>query len=136
MKTILLIEGNSAILENLAEGLEMEGYNILMSNNGKKGVELAETCMPDLIISEIMMHEMDGYEVLRLLLNTNKTRRIPFIFSTTKSEKKDRTLALGLGADDYIVKPYGFESLYKMAEAWIKSGSKRLINTANTSYLN
>jgi len=136
MKTILLIESNNAIRENLAEGLQMEGYHILMSDNGKKGVELAQACMPDLIISEILMHEMDGYEVLRLLLDTDKTNKIPFIFSTTKSEKKDRTLALGLGADDYIVKPYGFEPLFAMAETWIKSGSKRQKNAMDTSYLN
>jgi len=125
MKTILLIENNNALRENMAEGLEMEGYRILMSDNGKKGVELAKTYNPDLIISEIMMHEMDGYEVLRLLLDTDKTNKIPFIFSTTMSEKKDRTLALRLGADDYIVKPYGFESLFAMAKTWIKSGSRR-----------
>lgn len=136
MKTILLIENNHAIRENLAEGLEMEGYHILMSDNGKRGVELAKTYNPDLIISEIMMQEMDGYEVLRLLLDNDKTNKIPFIFSTTMSEKKDRTLALGLGADDYIVKPYGFEPLYAMAETWIKSGSKRQGKLANKVYLN
>lgn len=136
MKTILLIENNNAIRENLAEGLEMEGYHILMSNNGKKGVELAKTCNPDLIISAIMMQEMDGYEVLRLLLDTDKTNKIPFIFSTTMSEKKDRTLALGLGADDYLVKPYGFESLFAMAKTWIKSGSKRQSNIPETLCLN
>ena len=136
MKTILLIENNNALRENMAEGLEMEGYRILMSDNGKKGVELAKTYNPDLIISEIMMHEMDGYEVLRLLLDTDKTNKIPFIFSTTMSEKKDRTIALGLGADDYIVKPYGFEPLFAMAETWIKSGSRRQKNTPDTLYLN
>jgi len=136
MKTILLIENNHAIRENLAEGLEMEGYNILMSDNGKRGVELAKTCNPDLIISEIMMQEMDGYEVLRLLLGADNTKKIPFIFSTTMSEKKDRTIALGLGADDYIVKPYGFEPLFAMAETWIKSGSRRQKNTPDTLYLN
>jgi DNA-binding response OmpR family regulator len=136
MKTILLIESNHAIRENLAEGLEMEGYNILMSDNGKKGIELAKTCMPDLIISEIMMHEMDGYEVLRLLLSTDKTNKIPFVFSTTKSEQKDRIFALRLGADDYIVKPYGFEPLFAIAETWIKSGSRRQGNTLDKAYLN
>ncbi len=125
MKTILLIESNAAILENLVEGLEMEGYNILASNNGKKGIELAKKFKPDLIISAILMNGMDGYEVLRLLLTMDKTREIPFIFSTTKSEKKDKALALGLGADDYMIKPYGFEHLFELSKALITSGSKR-----------
>ena len=125
MKTILLIESNVTILENLVEGLEMEGYNILASNNGKKGIELAKHFTPDLIISAILMTEMDGYEVLRLLLSMDKTCEIPFIFSTTKSEKKDKALAIELGADGYIIKPYGFEYLFELSKALITSGSKR-----------
>lgn len=72
---------------------------------------------------------MDGHEVLHLLLNSSATYHIPFIFSTSMSEKVDREEALKLGADDYIIKPFELESLLKMAETWIKSGSIRNSNS-------
>jgi DNA-binding response OmpR family regulator len=125
MKKILLIEDTNDILENLTEYLEMEGYNILVANNGKKGVELANEFIPDLIICDVLMHDMDGHEVLRLLLDTAKTHEIPFIFSTSLSEKHDRVESLELGADDYIIKPFEPENLLKMVRTWIESGSKR-----------
>jgi DNA-binding response OmpR family regulator len=125
METILLIEDTNDILENLTEYLEMEGYNVLVANNGRKGIELAKEFMPDLIICDVLMHEMDGHEVLRLLLETAITHKISFIFSTSMSEKFDKKKSLELGADDYIVKPFELEALLKMAKSWIKSGSKR-----------
>lgn len=125
MKTILLIEDNFNILENLTEFLDMEGYKILAANNGKTGVELATEFIPDLIICDVLMREMDGHEVLHLILNNARTYEIPFIFSTSVSEKIDRTEALKLGADDYIIKPYQMETLLKMVKTWIASGSIR-----------
>lgn len=117
LQTILLIEDNPDILENLTEFLEMEGYKILSANNGKRGLELAAEFIPDLIICDVLMHEMDGYEVLRLLLDTTKTHEIPFIFSTSMSEKVNRTEAMKLGAADYIVKPFELTTLLKMVQA-------------------
>ncbi|MBK9570124.1 MAG: response regulator [Chitinophagaceae bacterium] len=125
MKKILLIEDTNDILENLTEYLQMEGFEILVANNGKTGVELAREFIPDLIICDVLMRDMDGHEVLHLLLETDSTNQIPFIFSTSMSEKHDRVESLKLGADDYIVKPFDPETLLKMAKAWIKSGSKR-----------
>jgi len=107
----------------------MEGYKILPANNGKRGVELAREFIPDLIICDVRMHEMDGHEVLHLLLDTSETYEIPFIFSTSMSEKVARTEALRLGTDDYIVKPFDLEVLLKMAKTWIKSGTNRHSNT-------
>ncbi|MBL0272647.1 MAG: response regulator [Chitinophagaceae bacterium] len=125
MKKILLIEDTNDILENLTEYLQMEGFEILVANNGKTGVELAREFIPDLIICDVLMRDMDGHEVLYLLLETDSTNQIPFIFSTSMSEKHDRVESLKLGADDYIVKPFDPETLLKMARTWIKSGSKR-----------
>ena len=127
MKTILLIEDNNDILENLTEYLEIEGYKILMAANGKKGVALARECKPDLIICDVLMGEMGGHEVLRLLLEASETNEIPFIFSTSMSEKIDKTESLALGADDYITKPFEPETLLRMANAWIESGSRRMV---------
>jgi DNA-binding response OmpR family regulator len=125
MKTILLIEDNKDILENLAEFLEIEGYNILLANNGEKGVEYAKMFMPDLIVCDVLMQGMDGHEVLRLLFDTIKTHEIPFIFSTSLSEKIDRIASLKLGADDYIIKPFESEVLLKMAKTWLTSSNNK-----------
>lgn len=125
MATILIIEDTPEILENLTEFMELEGFKVLVARNGRKGIELAREYIPDLIICDVLMAEMDGHEVLRLLLEDAKTHEIPFIFSTSMSEKIDKSQALKLGADDYIVKPFELESLLTMAKTWIKSGSKR-----------
>ena len=121
----MLIEDNKDILENLVEYFELHGYKILVANNGEKGVKIAGEFIPDLIICDVLMHEMDGYEVMRLLLNTAKTHEIPFIFSTSISEKIDREESLRLGADEYIIKPFEPVTLLEMVNALLKSGSKR-----------
>jgi DNA-binding response OmpR family regulator len=131
MDTILVIEDNEDILENLTEYLEMEGYKILGANNGKRGIELAREFIPDLIVCDVLMHAMNGHEVLQLLLDSHTTFRIPFIFSTSMSEKIDKAESLLLGADDYIIKPFALEDLLRMVKTWIKSGSAR-----ETSLLN
>lgn len=123
MKTILLIEDTFAILDNLTEYLEMEGYKILGANNGKRGIELAKEFIPDLIVCDVIMREMDGHEVLRLLLDTAITSSIPFIFSTSMSEKVNRIEALSLGAADYIVKPFELEDLLKMVKNCMRKGN-------------
>ena len=125
MATILLIDDNIPIRENLTEYFEIEGYNILIADGGKKGIELAKEHIPDLIICDTKMPVMDGYEVLRLILDLTKTYEIPFIFSTSNSDKVDRTKALELGTDDYIVKPFALQTLLVMAKKWIESGSVR-----------
>lgn len=125
MQTILIIEDNTGIRENLTEFLELEGYHIISEINGKSGVLLAMECIPDLIICDVLMFDMDGYEVLNQLLGSSLTESIPFIFSTSMSEKVDRSGALRLGADDYIIKPFELEQLLTMAKKWISSGSIR-----------
>jgi CRP/FNR family transcriptional regulator, cyclic AMP receptor protein len=125
MKSILLIEDNTDILENLTEYLELEGYHIFSTNNGKRGIEMAMEFIPDLIICDMPEPGIDGHEVLRLLIEKDDTSRIPFIFSTTLCEKNNRSEALELGADDYIIKPFELETMLRMAKACIRSGSKR-----------
>jgi DNA-binding response OmpR family regulator len=125
MKTILLIEDNAFILENLGEYLEIEGYKILLANSGKKGLALARKYLPDLIICDVLMPKMDGHEVLRLLLDTDRTSEIPFVFSTSMAEKNDQMEAIKLGADDYIVKPFQIETLLEVAKKCMRCGSKR-----------
>jgi DNA-binding response OmpR family regulator len=126
MTTILLIEDNDAILDNLTEFLELEGFAVLSAKNGKKGIELAKLYRPRLIICDVLMPEMDGYEVLRRLLDTTITNETAFIFSTSKCETSDQKAAIKLGADGLIAKPFELESLLTIANEFIKSGSLRL----------
>ena len=125
MQIILLIEDHIEMLENLAEYLGMEGYEIIAANTGKKGVALAKQFIPDLIICDILMPGMDGYEVLRLLSDTITTYKIPFIFSTSLSEESDRAKGLKHGADDIIIKPFDFEQLLQKVSANTKSNNKK-----------
>ena len=121
MKTILLIEDNADILDNLTEYFQIEGYNIISAINGVDGVALAKQAMPDLIICDVLMPEMNGIEVLNELFFIIKTEKIPFVFSSSMSEKLDKTKALALGADDYIVKPFDPTTLLQMANDLITS---------------
>lgn len=124
-KTILLIEDNKDILENLTEYFELENYKILAAGNGRRGLELAGQFIPDLIICDFFMPRMNGNEVLHLLLNKRKTSGIPFIFSTSVPEIQTRMSALKSGADEYIVKPYELEILLDMVQAVIKTGKNQ-----------
>lgn len=120
MKTILLIEDNLELRENTAEILELSGYKVLTAENGKMGVELAQSKAPDIIICDIMMPVLDGFGVLHILSRKVETAAIPFIFLTAKSEKSDIRSGMKLGADDYITKPFEELDLLETIERRIK----------------
>ncbi|WP_162052540.1 response regulator [Pontibacter pamirensis] len=120
MKKILLIEDNQEIRENIAEILALANYDVLEADNGKVGVEAAKKEIPDLIICDIMMPQLDGYGVLRMLGSNTATASIPFIFLTAKSEKEDFRKGMNLGADDYLVKPFDDLELLDAVEMRLK----------------
>ena len=103
---ILIIEDNSDVRENLCEILALSGYEAISATNGKQGVEKALSETPDLILCDIMMPELDGYGVLRILSKNPHTEHIPFIFLTAKTEIADMRKGMSMGADDYIMKPF------------------------------
>ncbi|AMC11477.1 transcriptional regulator [Lutibacter profundi] len=117
MKTILLIEDDTVLRETTAEILELENYKVVTAADGKKGVEQAKLVVPDLVICDIMMPEMDGYDVLKSLSEDNKTKRIPFIFMSAKTEVKDVRKGMDLGADDYLTKPMNIDLLLSAIES-------------------
>ncbi|ELR71995.1 transcriptional regulator, Crp/Fnr family [Fulvivirga imtechensis AK7] len=106
MKKILVIEDNKEIRENIVEILELDGYKTVEAGNGKEGVQKALEELPDLIICDIMMPELDGYGVLHILVKKEATANIPFIFLTAKAERTDMRKGMNLGADDYLTKPF------------------------------
>src|SRR5690554_6939715 len=120
MTTILIIEDNFEVRENTAEILELSDYNVLTATNGKEGVALAKSKLPDLIICDIMMPELDGYGVLHILNKDPKTIGIPFIFLTAKAEKDDFRKGMNLGADDYLTKPFDDLALLDAIEMRMK----------------
>jgi CheY-like chemotaxis protein len=106
MKTILVIEDTREMLENITEILQLAQYAVVSASNGKQGVELARQTRPDLILCDIMMPELDGYGVLHILSKDPVTAGIPFIFLSAKAETADFRFGMGLGADDYLIKPF------------------------------
>lgn len=120
MKTILLIEDNFAVRENTAEILELASYKVLTAENGKIGVEMAQKDIPDLIICDIMMPELDGYGVLHILSKNTNTSSIPFIFLSAKAEKSDLRKGMNLGADDYLTKPFDDSELLDAVETRLR----------------
>lgn len=106
MTTILVIEDVEALREEIMETLSYEGFDVLGAENGVVGVQIAKTYLPNLIICDIAMPELDGYGTLIALRQEPKTSMIPFIFLTAMTEKADMRQAMQLGADDYLTKPF------------------------------
>ena len=117
MKRILLIEDDTVLRENTAELLQLLDYEVTTGVNGKIGLKLAKTQLPDLIVCDIMMPELDGYGVLEALSKNEDTKYIPFIFLSAKTERVDVRKGMNLGADDYITKPFTEDELISAIES-------------------
>jgi DNA-binding response OmpR family regulator len=120
MKKIIFIEDNPDVRETTREILELDDYKVITAENGKQGVLLAKAEKPDLIICDIMMPDLDGYGVLRILSKNPETSHIPFIFLTAKTDKNDIRKGMNLGADDYITKPFDEAELLEAVEVRIQ----------------
>ncbi|QNJ99072.1 response regulator [Constantimarinum furrinae] len=117
MKTILLIEDDTALRENTAELLELANYAVYSAPNGKIGIEVAREKLPDLIVCDIMMPEVDGYGVLEAVSIDPTTSHIPFIFLSARTEHKEIRKGMDLGADDYLTKPFEEDELLSAIES-------------------
>ena len=123
-KRVLVIEDNEFIRENTAEILELANYTVITAENGKIGVERALENTPDLIICDIMMPELDGYGVLNIVQRNPSLSEIPFIFLTAKAEGSDFRKGMGLGADDYITKPFSGTDLLNSVDSRMRKLDK------------
>lgn len=106
MPKILVIEDEDDIRNNICEMLGAEDFSVIGAENGKVGVQLAYEELPDLVICDVMMPELDGYGVLCQLRENPATLTVPFIFLTAKASKEDLRLGMELGGDDYLTKPF------------------------------
>lgn len=116
---ILVVEDNSDLREMIKENLQGK-YFVIEAENGVKGLKLAEETIPDLIISDIMMPEMDGYELSQKIKTNDKTNHIPVILLTAKAETKDKLEGFETGADDYLIKPFNSDELIIRVKNLIK----------------
>ncbi len=117
MTKILIIEDEPRMRANLADILEMEGFQPISAATGREGLETARLERPDLILCDILMPGMDGHAVLAALRADEITARIPFIFLTAKGDFTDVRGGMNLGADDYLVKPVRVDDLLAAIEA-------------------
>lgn len=117
MKKVLVIEDDQALRENLIELLDLAGYLVLSAENGKQGLNLAIQNDPDIILCDIIMPDLNGYQILDALHKEKVTDKVPFIFLTAKSDKEDIRIGMNLGADDYITKPFEEEDLINSIES-------------------
>ncbi len=108
---ILLIDDEPALLKMLGMRLEASGYCVITAQDGQEGLEKARSENPDLIILDVLMPKMDGYEVCRLLKFDKGFKSIPVILLTAKTQDLDRSTGKEVGADDYVTKPFNSPDL-------------------------
>lgn len=119
---ILIVEDDHDIAGMIEYNLGEEGYETISAYNGEDGVELAKKEKPDLIILDIMLPIIDGFEVCRILKKEDKTTHIPVIILSAKSQETDKVVGLELGADDYITKPFSPRELIARIRAILRRG--------------
>jgi CheY-like chemotaxis protein len=110
MKTILVIEDEHDILTNTLEVLQLENFEAIGAPNGMQGLQLAQTLLPDLILCDIRLPGIDGYEVLKRLQENPQTAVIPFVFMSSNANKDDIRTVKNMGID-YLVKPFSIDGL-------------------------
>ncbi len=131
MKSILVIEDNLEVRENICEILELSGYDVYSAENGAVGVEQSVANKPDLILCDVMMPRLDGYGVLKIVRSNPVTSHIPFIFLTARAEKSDFRKGMGLGADDFITKPFDDTELLSAIETRLARQDKTELTFAD-----
>ncbi|MDP1509510.1 response regulator transcription factor [Paenibacillus sp. CMAA1739] len=127
--TILIIDDDEKIVSMLRRGLAFEGYEVLTAANGAEGLNKMLTAEPDLVVLDVMMPQVDGFEVCRRMREGGST--VPVLMLTAKDEVENRVKGLDLGADDYLVKPFALEELLARVRALLRRKTEQQDNNAN-----
>ena len=124
METVLIIEDDPTMLIGLKDNFEFKGYKVLTAADGEKGLKAALNSKPDLILLDIMLPKINGYEICRLI--REEKLAMPIIMLTAKGEESDIVLGLNLGADDYVTKPFSIKELLARAAAFLRRAKKEV----------
>ena len=128
---LMLVDDDPNLILLVKDYLEFRGYQVMTAENGREALELLEEQIPDLIICDVMMPEMDGYTLVQHIRENSTTEWIPVLFLSAKGQSQDRVKGLNTGADVYIVKPFEPEELVAQVESSLKQAS-RLIKHQNS----
>lgn len=115
-KSVLIIEDEKQVRDSIVDILQLKGYTTLEASDGSKGFELATKHIPDVVLCDIMMPFMNGFETISKFKSNSLTKYIRFIFLTAKTEMENRQLGLDLGAAAYITKPFSVDELIQAIE--------------------
>jgi DNA-binding NarL/FixJ family response regulator len=129
-KELLLVDDDPNLILLVKDYLEFRGYKVITAENGREALEVLESQVPDLIVCDIMMPEMDGYALVKHIRENPRTSWIPVLFLSAKGQSQDRVKGLNMGADVYMVKPFEPEELVAQVESSLKQAS-RLIQHKN-----
>ncbi|KXG75948.1 response regulator [Thermotalea metallivorans] len=119
-KKVLVVDDEQHIVELIQFNLENSGFDVLASDNGEDALKIAIEEVPDVIILDLMLPGMDGFEACKKIRSHEKTGKIPIIMLTAKSEETDKVLGLELGADDYLTKPFSVRELVARIKAVLR----------------
>ena len=117
-ETVLIVEDDPAMLRGLKDNFEFEGCRVVTASDGEKGLEAALNAKPDLIVLDIMLPGLNGYEICRIL--RDEGLETPIVMLTAKGQESDVVLGLNLGADDYVTKPFSVKELLARANALLR----------------
>jgi two-component system phosphate regulon response regulator PhoB len=119
-QTILVIEDERALVEVLTYNLRKEGFEVHSATDGQDGLRRAQTTLPDLIVLDLMLPVIEGLEVCRVLKSGSRTRDIPLVMLTARSEEVDEIVGFQMGADDYVTKPFKIKPLIQRIKALLR----------------
>jgi len=122
MATIMVVEDNEASRDALSRRLERRGYSVLLAGDGQQAVSIARSSVPDIILMDLGLPVIDGWEATRQLKDDATTRHIPIIVLSAHAMTNDRDMALAAGGDDFDTKPIRFQALLKKIESLLVSG--------------
>jgi DNA-binding NarL/FixJ family response regulator len=128
-KRLLLIDDDPNLILLVKDYLEFRGYEVLTADNGREALNLLSLNLPDMIICDIMMPEMDGYGLIENVRQDSRTSWIPVLFLSARGQSQDRIKGLNLGADVYMVKPFEPEELVAQVESSLKQTNRLLLYT-------
>lgn len=133
MKTVLIIEDDISIRKMIRDFLELQNFVVITAEDGKIGIELANKMVPDLIVSDIVMPNVNGYEVKKELSRLPVTATIPFIYLSSQADRADIRTGMELGADDYLFKPFNIEELSSAIETQLEKRKNLIKEYSSTN---